>query len=228
MRCSLKAAIMAIMIMFGLNAQAFAAPNSDGTIDCTSATDVQFVPSWGLVNVNADTYSRYIEQYIYWDSFSRMTWFINNLDSTFEPDAFFYNYNGTAYGNAPIGYWTSTLPSPYVDTQAFDSPNEKAVTIGSAQALLMNPQQLYYSVTRMTSGGGSSSWLKLSAQRGKQWPTGWLGTNYSFGCAQAANNVKTMPFNSPIRPTNRIFTAPSCARYWYNWQYYPSPYLYDC
>lgn len=131
-----------ILLLFALNlvsTNVSAAPYSDGTIDCTTATDVQFVPSFGLVNATADSYSRYIEQYVYWDSYARLTWFTNNGDSTFEPDAFFYNYDGTAYGNAPSGYWTSDLPSPYVDTQAFDSNNEKAVTIGSAQAVLLSP-----------------------------------------------------------------------------------------
>lgn len=224
------ARVLALLFVVNLwiSVNVSAAPYSDGTIDCTAAVDNQFVPSFGLVNANADAYSRYIEQYMYWDSNTRLEWLNGNSDSTFEPDAFFYNYDGTAYGNAPSGYWTSDLPSPYVDTQSFDSNNEKAVTIGSAQAFLIHAQTFYYSVTRMTSGGGSSSWLKLSAQRGKQWPIGWYGANYSYGCRQAANNVKTMPFNSPVGPTNRIFTAPGCARYWYNWQYYPSPFLYDC
>jgi len=224
----IRVAVLSSVATILAHVSAYAAPYADGTIDCSTATDTQFVPSFGMINITADSYSRYIEQYIYWDSLSRLTWFINNPDSTFEPDAFFYNYNGTAYGNAPSGYWTSTLPYAYVDTQAFDSDSEKAITIGSGSSVYINAGQMYYSVTRMTSGGGTSSWLKLSAQRGKQWPVGYTGTWNSFGCRQAPNNVKTIPFNSPIRPTNRIFTAPGCARYWYNWQYFPSPFLYDC
>ena len=57
---------------------------------------------------------------------------MNSLgSSTFEPDVVFYNYDGFAYGNKPVGYWNSDLPQPYVDTQDGDSSDEKAVTIGS-------------------------------------------------------------------------------------------------
>lgn len=180
---------------------------SASTVSCTAATDTQFVPSWGKVEVNADQYSRYIYQWMYWDSSTRLQWLATNGDSTFEPDAFFYNYDGTAYGDAPTGYWASDLPAPYVDTQFGDPPAEKAVTVGSGQAVFIISARVYYTVTRMTSGAGASSWLKLSAQRGRQVPSGCLTTWCSFGC-DASNNYFTIPFSDH-------FTAPGCQQY--NW-----------
>ena len=203
------------------------------TVACTTAAESDFVPSFGQVYVGEDQASRFIYQWIMWDNYTRLSWLISNGDSTFEPDAFFYNYGdpvgGSAYGTAPLpyGFWDSNLPAAYIDTQAFDSNSEKAVTIGSAQAASIVPQQVYFTVTRMVSGSVPTGWLKLSAQRGRRVPSACNTTWCSFGC-EGINNVRTMPFNATIQPTNRKFSAPSCARYWYNWQYAPSPFFYDC
>lgn len=193
--------ILCTMLVFGVQNV------SAATVSCTTATDTQFVPSWGKVYVAEDQYSRYIYQWMYWDNATRLQWLATNGDSTFEPDAFFYNYDGAAYGNAPTGYWASDLPSPYVDTQIEDPSGEKAVTVGSGQAVFITSGRVYYTVTRMTNGGGASSWLKLSAQRGRQVPSGCLTTWCSYGC-NANNNYFTIPF------TDR-FTAPGYQQY--NW-----------
>lgn len=178
-------------------------------ISCSATTDTQFVPSWGKVDVGEDQYSRYIYQWMYWHTPTRLQWLITNGDSTFEPDALFYDYDGTAYGNAPSGYWASDLPDPYVDTQVGDIFDENAVTVGSGRAVMLTSGKVYYTVTRMTNGGGNSSWLKLSSQRGRQWPTGCTTTWCSYGCS-ANNNYFTIPFTDH-------FTAPGCQQYWWQW-----------
>lgn len=183
-----------------------------GTVSCSAAnTDgTQFVPNWGEVYVSEDQYSRFVYQWMYWDSSARLQWLATNGDSTFEPDAVFYNYDGTAYSDAPAGYWASDLPSPYVDTQFEDPSTEKAVTIGSGQAVFIASGRVYYTVTRMTNGGGVSSWVKLSAQRGRQVPSGCASTWCSFGC-DANNNYFTIPFTDH-------FVVPGCQQY--NWLWY--------
>lgn len=181
-----------------------------GTIACstTSSDGKEYVPSWGKALTAKDQYSRYIYQFVYWDNVDRLRWFANTPDSTFEPDAFFYNYDRTAYGSAPVGYWASDLPAAYVDTQFGDGPNEKAVTIGSASARNIIARYVYYTVTRMTDGGGTSSWTKLSSQRGRRWPDWCFGTNCSYGCDNTSNFI-TVPF--------RNFTSPGCVTYWWLW-----------
>jgi hypothetical protein len=201
--------LLALVVLFCFAGPTIAAPNLNGTIDCSAATDTQFVPSWGQVDVGEDQYSRYIYQWMYWHDINRLQWLITNGDSTFEPDAFFYDYDGTAYGDAPSGYWASDLPDQYVDTQLSDW-NENAVTIGSGRAVMLASARIYYTVTRMTSGGGSSSWIKLLSQRGRQWPVGCVTTGCSFGCS-TSNNYFTMPFNDDG------FTAPGCRQYWWQW-----------
>lgn len=202
--------MIVLVSLFCFVGPAIAAPNPDGTIDCSTASDTQFVPSWGQVEANADQYSRYVYQWMYWHDIVRTQWLITNGDSTFEPDALFYNYDAMAYGDAPSGYWASDLPDPYVDTQLSDSPNEKAVTVGSGRAVMLTSGRIYYTVTRMTNGGGNSSWIKLSAQRGRQWPVGCVTTYCSFGCS-ANNNYFTIPFN------DSGFTVPGCRQYWWQW-----------
>ena len=182
-----------------------------GTIAC-STTEIngkEFVPSWGKAITDKDSYSRYIYQWMYWHSRDRLKWLQLNYDSTFEPDAFFYNYDRKAYGDSPSGYWSTDLPEPYVDTQFGDSPDEKAVTIGSSAAVYLVDQRVYYTVTRMKAGGGDSSWTKLSSQRGRRSPD-WCFRNAfcSYGC-NSINNFKTVEY--------RDFTSPGCRQYWWYW-----------
>ncbi|WP_152525052.1 hypothetical protein [Marinobacter sp. C1S70] len=185
------------------------------TVGCSAAYNDTWVPSKGYAwisedNINASN-SHYIQQYVFWRTSDRLKWFSNNADSTYEPDALFYNYanNGT-YGYEPLGYWASDLPSPYVDTQAFDSDNELAITVGSANAQLIEPGKFYYTVTRMTwvSGVGSiDTKVKLMSQRGRRVPSGCYTTFCSFGCDNA-NNYRTVPFSDG-------FTAPGGRVYWW-------------
>lgn len=179
------------------------------TVSCSAATSTEWVPSWGKAYISADAATRYIYQYVYWHSSTRTRWLANNWAATYEPDAFFYNYDGKSYADAPTGYWNSDLPAPYVDTQAFDSPNEKAITIGSALPRDVAPGLTYYTVTRFTSGGGASSLVKLSSQRGLRVPNTCYSTYCSFGC-DSDNNYKTVSFQSG-------FYAPGCRKY--NWEW---------
>ncbi|MDO8604753.1 MAG: hypothetical protein Q7K40_05180 [bacterium] len=230
-------------------------PYQDGsTINCSSATDTQFVPSWGQVYVNQDQYSKYIYQWMYWDSYGRLAWFSSNGDSTYEPEALFDGSGSgivefphfpgeppvgpgnstTAYGYFPrtvwygggdvVGYWASDLPSPYQDTAWGDSGNEWAVTIGSAQAVSLSPQRVYYTVTRVYDGGASSGKVKLSSQRGRlAIPTtpSWVyfyGKWNSYGCNQPPTNTPTtftLPWDASPGVPN--FVAPGCRQYWYKW-----------
>jgi len=179
------------------------------TVACSATTEATFVPSWGKVLVGQNSTARYIYQWMYWHKANRLQWPWSNSDSTYEPDAFFYNYEGKAYGLVPSGYWASDLPYAYVDTQLFDSDNEKAVTVGSAYAQLLNTSHVYYTFTYMTSGAGSSSWIKLSSQRGRRVSSYCYSTNCSFGCS-TTSNIWTIPFSDH-------YLAPGCYQYWYQW-----------
>jgi len=184
-------------------------------VPCGIVGSTQWIPSKGYAWISEDgiaaSNSHYIYQYLYWRTPDRLAWFAADYDSTYEPDALFYNYNrnGT-YGNYPLGYWASDLPSPYVDTQAFDGDDEKAVTIGSAQARLIQPGRFYYTVTRMTwiaGPGNVNTPVKLVSQRGRQIPSGCFSTNCSFGCNNN-NNYRTVPFQSG-------YTAPGGRVWWW-------------
>ena len=189
-----------------------------GTVSCAPAQGADFVPNFGQVVVGEDSTSRYIQQWVYWQNDDRLKWFKNNADSTFEPDAFFDNASYQPYGWAPSGYWASDMPEPYQDTNTLgDNWREKAVTVGSSNAAALQSGVIYYMVTRMVSGAGNSSEVKLSAQRGRlvpSWTPPSQATNYSFGCdshsASEVNNVKVIPWYT--------FVAPGCHKYWYFYQ----------
>lgn len=227
-------------------------PYQDGsTIACSSALDTQFVPSWGAVEVGADSYSKYIYQWMYWDNYTRVAWFTANGDSTYEPDALFDGSgsgypepahetnvspagpgnSSTAYGyflrnvyynhGDQAGYWASDLPSSYQDTDwqnPLSPSNEWSVTVGSAQAVLIEHQKVYFTVTRMYDGGASSGEVKLSSQRGRlanpttPWYVDYWGKWNSYGCNQPPTNTPTtftLPWGN--------FVAPGCRQYWYKW-----------
>lgn len=197
--------ILASSLAYGFTAHA-------QTVYCevTAMNGNGFVPSLGQVYVNEDSGGRYIYQWMWWHNADRLLWLARYRDTTYEPDALFYNYDGKAYGDRPSGYWASDMPSPYVDTQFGDPNGEKAVTVGSGNAKLLTPARWYYTVTRMWAGGGTSSWIKLSSQRGRQIPFGCTSTWCSFGCQEDPNNLKTLPFTDQ-------FTVPGCRKYWWNW-----------
>jgi hypothetical protein len=204
-------AIMKAGLLFAFFLNASANGQSSATASC-KPTDIrgnEFVPSTGQVQVAQDNVGRYIYQWMYWHQASRLKWMTQYIDTTYEPDAFFYNYDGKAYGTSPTGYWASDMPSPYVDTQFGDSSGELAVTIGSGDAKHLQSGRWYYTVTRMNAGAGASSWVKLSSQRGVQKPIGCTSTWCSFGC-DATNNFFTLPFQ-------QHFSAPGCMRYWWNY-----------
>lgn len=207
----------AIVLTTCLATPSFAAtPYPDGTISCTTASSIQFAPNYGVVEAGEDQYGRWIMQYMYWQYSSRVGWFRNTGDSTFEPDALFYAYDGIRpYGTKPAGYWSSDLPAPYQDTNtASDSPYEKVVTVGSADADKIVSGRLYYTFTRMMSGGGTGGKVKLLAQRGRLWlncPSYRL-TDCAYSCNQWDNHIKVFPFND----TRKV---PGCYRYWYDYIY---------
>jgi hypothetical protein len=191
-------------------ALASAGPSSAQTVSCEFTYGTTFVPSWGESHIGSDAHSRYVWQYFYWHDVARLYWLNSAWDTTFELDTFFYNYDGLGYGDEPAGFWDSNLPSAYVDTQFFDGEGEKAVTIGSAFAWDLRAATLYYYVTRMTSGGGLTSLVKVQAQRGRRWPSDCYSTWCSYGCSTEVNYTNVIPFQSG-------FYAPGCRRFWFWW-----------
>ncbi len=197
------------------------------TIACPPTSSTSYVNSWGYTHIAADSYGRYVYQFMYWHDLSRLAWLdtprridpyttAHYFDTTFELDTIFYNYDGKAYGNAPSGYWETDLPFAYVDTQAFDPDEEKAVTIGTGAAWYLNPKITYYYVTRFTNGGGNSSLVKNQAQRGRcttDVSGAGCGTFQSFACNTASNFERTVPF----RHDGTGYYAPGCRQYWWQW-----------
>lgn len=202
---SLIAAVAALMLVIA------PIPSYAATISCTTTTDLKYVPATGRSIIGADsTGARFNCQYFYWNKAQRMEWLRNNADSTFELDTFFYNYDGGGYGLSPYGAWSSNMLYSYVDTQFGDHPSETAITIGTASAQSLRAGVWYNYSTQMTTGLNAFSWYKISAQRGRRWPSSCFTTDCSFGCSTQSNNQQILPFGG-----NRY--APECRDWWYKW-----------
>lgn len=106
-----------------------------------------WVPKNGDIHVHPSSYpgERYITNWMYWDTATRVSGFGPN--SAYEHDFFLNNSSTSKYGPGTyltaaqslngipsVSYWSSNLPSPYLDTRLSDPDYLKAYTIGCAYA----------------------------------------------------------------------------------------------
>lgn len=88
------------------------------------------------------------------------------LGSTaFEPDFVTYNYDSAHYFSQNMLSWSSTMPSPYWDTNAFDGSNEWVYTVGSQDINGFISGTQYSVYFRMSNGNASSDTAKIVWQR---------------------------------------------------------------
>lgn len=187
-------------------------PASAQTVRCAMpAEKYHHPPSDGLTNAYMIGSNRYIYQRFRWNTALRHAWLTQNEDSTFELDTLFYNYDRKAFAKSFSGSWSSNLPGKYIDTQAFDRENEKAVTIGSAKANNIVTNKTYYYFGRMEHDGHRvnvypSSSLKVLSQYGRRVPNWCYSAACSFGCESNNNNIRVLEFN-------QFRAAPNCKKW---------------
>lgn len=92
--------------------------------------------------------------------------------STFEPDFVTNNYDGRYYFSQTLLAWSTTMPSGYWDTNAFDGSQERVYTVGSSNTANVKANTTYNVYFRMSSGNYSSDAAKVVWQRG----------HYTWGC----------------------------------------------
>lgn len=124
-----------------------------------------YANAWPSQNVSDATY---LEVSYRWNSASALSTLTNDKDSTLEPDLVFYNYDGTAMctGWYSGNYTYSTnQPRAYLDTAAFDKPDEPVFTIGCSSAEDLEEDTDYYWIA-YGNQNSSGSKAKLNFQRG--------------------------------------------------------------
>lgn len=214
--------LLAILTAFGTAGQQ---AHAQTTASCTEIPPQSYLPVIGSSLITADQYTRYVSSYWTWGNTQNMEWFLRPYApgvtwsaGTYEHQHIFYNYDGLSYANAPSGYWDSNQPYPYVDTQAFDSSNEKNITVGSAHARDFgnNPAGSWRYTTRFTNGGGTSSLVKVQSQRGLRVPPTCYSTWCSYACSHQANFFNLVPFQSGLRAPGRVCWRfnPGALEYW--------------
>lgn len=88
------------------------------------------------------------------------------LGSTaFEPDFVTYNYDNAYYFANSMLSWSSTMPSPYWDTNAFDASSERVYTVGSQNINGFISGTQYSVYFRMNNGNAGSDTAKIVWQR---------------------------------------------------------------
>ncbi len=88
------------------------------------------------------------------------------LGSTaFEPDFVTYNYDNAYYFADSMLSWSSTMPSPYWDTNAFDASSERVYTVGSQNINGFISGTQYSVYFRMNNGNAASDTAKIVWQR---------------------------------------------------------------
>lgn len=106
------------------------------------------------------------------------TWSTTNLanlkacdSATFEPDFVTYNYDDKHYYSSNISSWSSTMPSAYQDTNAFDSEDERVYTVGTSDASQLVASTRYTTFFRSPAGNASTDTMKVVAQKGYRFPS---------------------------------------------------------
>lgn len=106
------------------------------------------------------------------------TWSSTNLANlkacdavTFEPDFVTYNYDDKHYYSSDITSWSSTMPSAYQDTNAFDSDDERVYTVGTSDASKLVASTRYTTFFRSPAGNASADTMKVVAQKGYRFPS---------------------------------------------------------
>ncbi len=121
---------------------------------------------------------------------------LNNLADcpfvTLEPDFLLDNTDGRAYMSGDIGAWSSQLPNPYKDTNAFDGTDEPTWTIGTFTARSLQFDQRYQSTFYVPRGNTNFDNGKLNLQKGERVP----GFCNSANCVFPRGTFIYLPFRS--------------------------------
>jgi hypothetical protein len=153
-----------------------------------------FMPYVGisLINDHPDpNYDiRFTNQDMFWKSSNLAAY--NYTDDTYEHETIFYNYDGNAFATTFINsnWWSSTLPDPYLDTQAFDDENEPNITVGTFDPTDIEPDTYYNLYVALENTNSSASRYKIQGQKG------YSHCEISAWCVENQDTVQSIPFTT--------------------------------
>lgn len=110
--------------------------------------------------------SRYARHAMWWNATDLTTLKNFGTKTTYEPDTVYNNYDDQLYLGTTIYYWSSNHSSVYLDTEAFDSGDERVLTVGFYDVQGLSADTEYYTYVRTNYGNHSSDTGKANGQRG--------------------------------------------------------------
>ncbi len=163
-----------------------AAPADSGTAKTSSGSHECWAPYYGIASV--DRWSAY------------QTFYFNNTscfgsESTYEAEAQVYNRNYADYDN----YWSSNMPSAYLDTGFLDSID--TFTVGCARASQLATNTPYFTYLSLKPGSAATATVRIKGQLGYRNPNWCTATWCVFGIATTSSMAT---FTAPR--TNVIYT----------------------
>jgi hypothetical protein len=146
-------------------------PSSNSSMSLQSTMASNWVPTsgyascWASQNVSDATY---LEAIYRWNNDNALSTLTNDSDSTLEADLVLYNYDNQALATSWHSNYTysTNQPSPYQDTQAFDSDDEVVFSIGCSDASSLESGVDYYWIAYGNETSSTECMAKLNFQRG--------------------------------------------------------------
>lgn len=179
---------------------AFAAPSWGDPVSTYFPTD-------GLLVENQDQFGRYIDNYIWWESFRRQQDLVTRSNSAYEHETHFPSFNGWESGFLGLvrsSHWDTDLPRGYLDWNTFGDtyPNR---AIGASDGLTLHSQVWYWAWIRVQTGPLASQATRIRGQESDRVPD-WCFDNTN--CVYARDLADIVPYSAGWR-------APGT----YGWQY---------
>ncbi|HEY0372934.1 MAG TPA: hypothetical protein VGD79_13095, partial [Thermoanaerobaculia bacterium] len=109
--------------------------------------------------------------------------------STYEAETLIYDAKFANYG----GYWSSSLPFPYVDAPIGDSASIDTFTIGSAKASAIGKNRAYWVYTALTPQSATTALVWIKGQLGSRKPQNC----FLVWCVRPEANQSLISFTAP-------------------------------
>jgi hypothetical protein len=182
-----------------------------GSVQTVSAYwNEYYIPFVGISYINNHpdhNYNiRFTNQDMYWKAHNLGAY--QYADDTYEHETIFYDYDDHAFARSYVNanWWSSTLPDPYLDTQALDNPDEPNIAVGTFNPNLIVPDTYYNYYVALNKTSSVASFYKIQGQKSYSWCEAgpWCVLTQQ-------DTTKVIPFASP-------FTVPEYRMFRYEWE----------
>lgn len=158
----------------------------------SSLSSDDWAPSRGTSKVNQNlTYQTF---YFRTDNLSKLK---TDLTVTYEHETQIYDGNYADYD----GYWSSTMPNSYLDTDFGDSSSLDNFTIGSSNASSFVEDEKYYTYMSLKAGTSKAeAYVRIKGQKGHRFPSSCYSTWCIWADATSGSLTKGYTPHAGVNP----------------------------